>query len=388
MRTFTPLRGSRRRNAASTGRTVVTVGRIRTLGLALLVVLAFALVAGAGSAAAFEKENFACSEVNSFEHLTFEAEFDTACGDFALNANTSGYANTANGYLALEENTKGSSNTADGVETLFHNTTGNDNLASGEFALADNTTGEGNTAVGNSALVRNTTGLLNVALGYGAGESLTTGFYNVDISNTGVAGEQGTIRIGTEGNQTSAYMAGIWPTPLSGSVCDVKVNSSGQLGCNPGESGESGPTGPAGPEGKEGKTGATGPAGPEGKAGQTGATGPAGSGVVGGGIGGGIGASSFNMSLYAQATATPMIQAGTLRNFTVHFTANVSANTVLTVQKNGASTAITCTVLKSTNTCTDATHSVAFAASDTILVHATYSGANSGTNPSWSATYP
>ncbi len=30
-----------------------------------------------------------------------------------------------------------------------------------------------------------------------------------------------------------------------------------------------------------------------------------------------------------------MIQAGTLRNFTVHFTASVSKNTTLVVEKNG-----------------------------------------------------
>ena len=168
-----------------------------------------------------------------------------------------------------------------------------------------------------------------------------------------------------------------------------------------------GTTGATGPTGKEGATGATGgidrtgatgatgkegvkgATGVTGSTGSTGATGPAGTGIVGGGIGGAIGFSGFNMSLYAQTAATPMIVAGTLRNFTVHFTANVSTNTVLVVQKNGASTTITCTVAKNTSTCSDNTHTVAFAASDTILVHASYPGGfNSGTNPSWSATYP
>ena len=95
------------------------------------------------------------------------------------------------------------------------------------------------------------------------------------------------------------------------------------------------------------------------------------------------------MSLYAQQSPTPMIQAGTLRNFTVHFTSSVSKTTTMVVEKNGASTAITCTVAKSSNTCSDNTHTVAFAASDTILVRGSWSGGyNSGTNPSWSATYP
>jgi hypothetical protein len=57
-------------------------------------------------------------------------------------------------------------------------------------------------------------------------------------------------------------MAGIWPTPVSGLLCTVKVSSEGQLGCNAGEDGgEKGAMGATGPEGKEGKTGATGPAG-------------------------------------------------------------------------------------------------------------------------------
>jgi hypothetical protein len=109
---------------------------------------------------------------------------------------------------------------------------------------------------------------------------------------------------------------------------------------------------------------------------------------VGGGIGGKLEEDGFSMSLYAQISPTPMIQAGTLSHFTVHFSANVSESTVLVVRKNGGSTAITCTVAKNTKTCSDNTHAVAFAASDTILVHAAYSNSNNATNPSWSATYP
>ena len=61
---------------------------------------------------------------------------------------------------------------------------------------------------------------------------------------------------------------------------------------------------------------------------------------------------------------------------------------MLVVERDGAATTITCTVAEKTNSCSDNTDMVAFAASDTILVHASYSGANSATNPSWSATYP
>jgi hypothetical protein len=122
--------------------------------------------------------------------------------------------------------------------------------------------------------------------------------------------------------------------------------------------------------------------------GTTGATAPAATGIVGGGIGGPIGLGGFNMSLYAQTAPTLMIQAGRLSHFTAHFTANASTSTVLVVLKNGLPTTISCTVAKNTNSCSDATHAVAFAATDTVLVHAGYLGFNSATNPSWNASYP
>jgi hypothetical protein len=120
----------------------------------------------------------------------------------------------------------------------------------------------------------------------------------------------------------------------------------------------------------------------------TGATGPAGTGNVGGGVAGGIANNGFRMSLYAQLTATPMVRAGTLSNFTAHFAAAVTKNTTLTVQRNGAATSVTCTVLSGGTACTDGIHTAAFAASDTLGVVATYLGSNGGTNPSWNATYP
>ena len=94
------------------------------------------------------------------------------------------------------------------------------------------------------------------------------------------------------------------------------------------------------------------------------------------------------MSLSAQTTPTPLPVAGTLAHFTVHFATSVSANTVLVVQKSGVNTAITCTVPKGASACSDTTHTAAFAATDTLLVHASYSGLNAATGPAWSATYP
>jgi hypothetical protein len=225
-----------------------------------------------------------------------------ASGTFALRRNKTGTNNIASGYEALTANTKGGQNIAFGAFALAHHTEGNGNIASGNFALEADETGENNIASGDQALGVNkaggenvaigvralgaNTGGLNVALGTGAGEGLTTGSLNIDISAFGVAGESATTRVGVEGNQTKAFMAGIWPTHVEG--CTVQVTSVGQLGCNPaagatGATGRDGPTGPEGPPGAPGPEGKPGPEGPEGKPGlkgSTGATGPAGNAAI------------------------------------------------------------------------------------------------------------
>jgi len=91
-----------------------------------------------------------------------------------------------------------------------------------------NKTGNYNTASGTDALYSNTTGSSNIAEGYKAGYSLTTGSNNIDIGNLGVAGESGTIRIGTTSTQTATFIAGIYGTSVTGSA--VVVSSTGQLG--------------------------------------------------------------------------------------------------------------------------------------------------------------
>src|SRR5438477_7157661 len=47
---------------------------------------------------------------------------NTATGFDALFSNTAGFANTANGYLALNLNTAGNFNTANGAQALLFNT--------------------------------------------------------------------------------------------------------------------------------------------------------------------------------------------------------------------------------------------------------------------------
>jgi hypothetical protein len=154
---------------------------------------------------------------------------NTASGTFALQLNTTGSGNTASGYGALVFN-YGSFNTGTGNNALA-NSTGSFNTATGNRALGSNTSGIQNTAVGSVALYNNTTGNNNLALGRYAGFNLTTGNNNVAIANGGVAGESGTMRIGTAGYHTRAFVAGIRGVATGvANAIPVLIDSNGQLG--------------------------------------------------------------------------------------------------------------------------------------------------------------
>ena len=137
--------------------------------------------------------------------------------------------NTAEGENALFDLTTGTNNTAVGFIALFNDTTGGWNTAEGSFALFNNSTGNFNTAVGWRALVGLTSGSNNIGIGINAGSNLTTNNNNnIEIGNRGEAVDFNTIRIGTEGTQKFAFMAGINGVSVSGNV--VCVSSTGQLG--------------------------------------------------------------------------------------------------------------------------------------------------------------
>ena len=109
--------------------------------------------------------------------------------------------------------------------------TGSHNVATGSGALENNAGASNNTAIGFDALL-NSTGAANLALGSGAGKKLTTGSNNVDIANHGVAGESGTIRIGTAA-QTRTFLAGVAGKTIAGPTQAVVVDSAGRLGTAP-----------------------------------------------------------------------------------------------------------------------------------------------------------
>src|SRR5205807_10425916 len=106
----------------------------------------------------------------------------------------------------------GSNNTSTRVEAIFHNPNGNNN-----------------TATDVKALLTNITGSSNIALSFDAGKNLTDGSNTVDIGNVGVAAEANTIRIGTEGTQTNAYVAGISGVTVPNGV-GVIIDTNGNLG--------------------------------------------------------------------------------------------------------------------------------------------------------------
>jgi Chaperone of endosialidase len=174
---------------------------------------------------------------------------NTAIGFQSLYTNTTGRSNTAVGPRTLITNTSGSFNVALGTSAMSHNISGDDNTALGTVALAGNTGGFQNTAVGNFALINNTTGFNNTAIGYEAlglsdtgSSNIAVGFLagfgishsgsnNIDIGNPGGGSESGVMRLGTEGQQTATYIAGIVTAPLTtGAAVAVGITPTGQLG--------------------------------------------------------------------------------------------------------------------------------------------------------------
>ena len=184
-----------------------------------------------GSGALFSNTTGFDNTANGYEALfsNTTGNRNAATGVGALSSNTTGFNNTANGASTLQLNTTGLDSTATGFEALQNNSSGNNNTATGVQALTANTIGNSNTADGFGALSNNASGNNNIALGNGAGQSLITGDNNIDIGNTGVAAEANTIRIGTVGTQTNAFMAGIFGVTVTKGV-SVVIDSTGHLG--------------------------------------------------------------------------------------------------------------------------------------------------------------
>ena len=168
-----------------------------------------------------------------------------AIGHLALNTNTA-FANTAIGWLAARLNPTGNSNTAVGASALYANQ-GSNNCAFGAVALGANTTSSGsnNTAIGAEALALNygsnntaigssagdmiQAGDNNIFIGVSAGARIEGGSNNIEIGAMGKHGDQGDIRIGTQGLQKNVHIAGIYGRTVPQGVAVVTDNL-GHLG--------------------------------------------------------------------------------------------------------------------------------------------------------------
>jgi len=167
---------------------------------------------------------------NNAGNFTMTGTNNSGFGFNALLANAGGSSNTAVGSQALLSNNIGGANTAIGTNAAMANVAGIFNTAVGAGALEDNINGSNNTAVGLSALGFLTIGNSNTAIGTSAGSTLTNGSNNIYIANAGLAAESNTIRIGTLGTQTAAYMQGIFGAAVAVGGLPVEVDAVGKLG--------------------------------------------------------------------------------------------------------------------------------------------------------------
>src|SRR5579862_23604 len=177
---------------------------------------------------------------------------NTAVGYNTLLANSNGTANTAIGNEALMSG-NGADNTAIGDLSLYHSLTGHDNVAIGYSASfgpqtgnqnviigsqagANVASGNDNVAIGYSALDQEigpaSTGNNNIAIGSGAASNyLSSESGNIAIGNAGSTGDNNTIRIGTQGKQTTTLIAGVYGGTLPGgsTIAPVIIDSNGHL---------------------------------------------------------------------------------------------------------------------------------------------------------------
>jgi Chaperone of endosialidase len=141
-----------------------------------------------------------------------------------------------NAFLGFAGNTSttGQWNTASGFQALLNNTSGNGNTANGYLAMMYNTTGGYNTAIGAGAGLSGigVSGSNNISIGFDAAIDVNGGgSNNIEIGNQGTYSDNGAIRIGTAGTQTSAFIAGIYGMSTSvNNAVPVLIDSNGNLG--------------------------------------------------------------------------------------------------------------------------------------------------------------
>ena len=152
------------------------------------------------------------------------------------NGTLTGSVNVALGAGIMPAIDAGNYNIGIGLSALAAMDFGEENIAIGHNALttANSNTALYNVGIGFSSLSSLATGAANLALGLNAGGALTgTESSNILLMNNGVAGDNNTIRIGTEGNtqglQNTCFIAGIANATVTGSPVLIDITT-GQLG--------------------------------------------------------------------------------------------------------------------------------------------------------------
>jgi hypothetical protein len=143
---------------------------------------------------------------------TGRADFNTAVGGFALNANTGGAENTAVGAGAIETGGGGNDNTAVGF-LAGNNITGNSNTCLGQLAGSNLISGEGNIYIGAQVQAGITAELEIIRIGNDRAFSFPYDTYIAGIFNRGVDlgtaqfvfadanGKIGTVPVDAAGNK-------------------------------------------------------------------------------------------------------------------------------------------------------------------------------------------
>lgn len=148
--------------------------------------------------------------------LPFMHSYDQVKTNTNVFVGSSAGANAANMTKACVDNT--------GIGRLCLNSLADGALNTfiGSAAGEAVTTGNVNTGVGAGALNIITSGFGNIALGATAGNSYGSENNNICIGNQGIGGDSGTVRIGTTGTHTDAYIAGN-VRPLSNLVLPIST---------------------------------------------------------------------------------------------------------------------------------------------------------------------
>jgi hypothetical protein len=216
--------------------TTSTVGQIRINNNRFLHAYGTDNTFGGSSAGNFTLTSTASTAfgANALQSLTSAANC-TAVGANAGKALT-GANNTAIGQAALLIATSGVENTAVGSGAMYNGIPGNANTAVGYVSL-QNCTGGANAALGWGTLDSIGAGNYNVAVGYNAGGDNTgTDSNNVYLNSLGAAGDNNTLKIGTNtgtGTQqlNKAFIAGIRGiTTGTADAIAVLIDSNNQLG--------------------------------------------------------------------------------------------------------------------------------------------------------------